>query len=57
MITDNGLRLATAEVTPNGGAAPGGLGAASVTLDLDASGVTTLGRAFADIGGGQRTRV
>lgn len=54
MITDNGLRLATAEVTPNQGQAPGGLGEASVNLALDASGVTTQGRAFADIGGGQR---
>jgi hypothetical protein len=55
MITDNGLRLATAEVTPNGGAAPGGLGAASVTLALDPSGVgAQIRRAFADIGSGRK---
>lgn len=53
MITDNGLRLATAEVTPNGGASPGGLGAASVSLALDESGLTTRIRTFRDIGAGQ----
>lgn len=54
MFVDTGLRLATAEVTPNGGAAPGGLGAASVALALDPSGLTTSLRSFADIGSGER---
>lgn len=54
MYTDNGLRLATAEVTPNGGASPGGLGAASVTLGLDLSGTTQNLRTFLDPGDGKQ---
>ena len=56
MIPDKGLRLAAAEAvnTVNGGAAPGGLGPASVTLNLDPSGQTLLHRTFANIGGGER---
>lgn len=54
MITDNGLRLATAEVTPNGGAAPGGLTAASVALNTDPSGLTSSQRIFNSIGDGER---
>ena len=57
MYTDNGLRLATAEVTPNAGASPGGLGAASVTLGLDLSGLTQNLRAANDPGGGQRLQL
>lgn len=57
MITDLGLRLATAEVTPNGGSAPGGLGPASVTLGLEPGGLTTALRSFASIGSGEQVVV
>ena len=43
MITDNGLTLATAEAAPNAGGAGVHLGAASVTLGLDASASGPLG--------------
>ena len=51
MITDNGLRLATAEVTAGNGV--GGLGEDSVTLALDESGITATLRSFREIGGGE----
>lgn len=57
MIIDSSLRLATAEVMPGGGGAgaSGALGAASVTLGLDPSGVgAAIRRTFGDIGGGRR---
>jgi hypothetical protein len=57
MFTDNGLRLATAEVVPNAGASPGGLGAASVTLALDLSGFTQNLRTLNDIGAGENLRL
>lgn len=57
MYTDNALRLATAEVTPNGGASPGGLGALSVTLGLDLSGLTQNLRVFNDPGAGKQLQM
>ena len=53
MYTDNGLLLAAAEVVPNGGASPGGIGAASAALNLDPSGITELLRSYNGIGGGE----
>lgn len=50
MITENGFRLATADVTPNAGAAPGGIGATSATKVIDTSGVNSFLRTFNDFG-------
>lgn len=49
MLTDLNLLLASAEVTPNGGAAPGGLGAASVTLAIDRGNAQSYGTMLSDI--------
>lgn len=43
MYTDLNLLLASSEVLPNGGAAPGGLNATAVTLALDVGGSNALG--------------
>ena len=51
MITDNGLRLATAE-TPAGDGV-GGIGDDSATLALDLSGITQVIRNFNEIGAGE----
>ena len=53
MITDIGLRLATAEAPCNGGTYPSGLGGDSVALALDLAGITTLFTSGSDIGGGE----
>ena len=55
MIADNALRLATAEVVPNGGATNGNfntIGPTSVALALDESGLTETMRGFRDVGSG-----
>ena len=51
MILDQGIILATAEVPPNAGVVPGGLGAASVTLALDITGThaSVPGRIMGDV--------
>lgn len=51
MITDQGLRLATAEATPHAGA--GGISGASAALALDPGGITEMFRNFNDIGAGR----
>lgn len=57
MITDNGLRIATAEVLASHGSTAPTISAQSAALNLDPGGLTAVLRNYSDIGAGQRLMI